>query len=163
MAEASAAAIMKMGMSPTCSATRLIDTAIRVAIMPANPFMPSTMFSACVQPPTANMVKISDTGQNDSTQSTGAMPTRLTPPSSHQAIAAEANAASRRLLAPMSLVMSSSRPATNTGSAATNSAGHSQVSVMLLGPSTSRPANEPARTASRPRAALPAYAKPGAC
>ena len=67
MADASAAAIMKIGMSPTCKATRLMDTAIRVATMPARPFMPSTMFSAWVQPPTANMVKTRDTGQNDST------------------------------------------------------------------------------------------------
>ncbi len=78
------------------------------------------------------------------------MPTRLTPPSSHHAIAADRNAASRRLLAPMSLVMSSSSPATKTGSAATNSAGHSQVSVMLLGPSTSSPASVPASTARPP-------------
>ncbi|MNL28960.1 hypothetical protein D3C87_1506280 [compost metagenome] len=58
---------MKMGTSPTCSATRLIDTAISVATMPARPFMPSTIFSAWVQPPTANMVNSSDTGQYDST------------------------------------------------------------------------------------------------
>lgn len=78
------------------------------------------------------------------------MPTRLTPPSNHQAIAADAKAASRRLLAPMSLVMSSSKPATNTGSAETNNAGQSQARVMLSGPSTSRPMSVPASTASPP-------------
>ena len=67
MADASAAEIRKIGTSPTCIATRLIDTDIKVATMPARPFMPSTMFSACVQPPTAIMVNRSDTGQNDST------------------------------------------------------------------------------------------------
>ncbi|MNN82549.1 hypothetical protein D3C81_1994910 [compost metagenome] len=67
MADASAAATRKIGTSPTCIATRLIDMAISVATMPARPFMPSTMFSACVQPPTANMVNSSDTGQNDRT------------------------------------------------------------------------------------------------
>ncbi len=56
-----------MGTSPTCSATRLMETAISVATMPARPFMPSTIFSAWVQPPTANMVNSSDTGQNEST------------------------------------------------------------------------------------------------
>ncbi|MNL28961.1 hypothetical protein D3C87_1506290 [compost metagenome] len=78
------------------------------------------------------------------------MPTRLTPPNSHQAIAADRKAASKRLLAPMSLVMSSSRPATKTGNAATNNAGQSQVSVMLAGPSTSRPSRVPASTARPP-------------
>src|SRR5690606_1383943 len=150
VADARAAAIIEMGRSPTCSATSAMDTAISVATMPARPFMPSTMLSAWVQPPTANMVNSSDTGQNASTQSTGAMPTRLTPPSSHHAMAADRKAASRRLLAPMSLVMSSSSPATKTGITATNNAGHSLVSVMLLGPSTSNPASEPANTAKPP-------------
>src|SRR3546814_13539739 len=46
--------------------------------------------------------------------------------------------------------MSSSRPATNTGIAAMNSTGHNQVKVMLLGPSTSKPARLPASTAKPP-------------
>src|SRR5690606_13191249 len=108
------------------------DRAMSVAIMPASPFMPSTMFSACVQPPTAIMVKNREIGQNDNMLSAHDRPTRDTPPSSHQAIAADRNAASSRLPDPTSLVMSSSSPATKTGMAAMNKTGHSQVSVMLL-------------------------------
>src|SRR3546814_4925974 len=96
------------------------------------------------------MVNNKETGQNYNLLSAHDNPTRDTPPSSHQAIAADKKAASRRLPAPTSLVMSSSKPATNTGIAAMNSTGHSQVRVMLLGPSTSKPARLPATTARPP-------------
>src|SRR3546814_13827519 len=96
------------------------------------------------------MVNSNDTGQNASTQSAHDRPTRDTPPNSHQAMAADAKAANKRFPDPTSLVMSSSRPATNTGNAAMNSTGHNQVKVMLLGPSTSKPARLPASTAKPP-------------
>src|SRR5690606_17295677 len=150
VADASEAAIRKIGISCTCKATRASDNAIKVAIMPARPFIPSIIFRAWVQPPTAIMVKSSEMGQKPRTQSAQLTPTRDTPPSNHQAIAADRKAASKRFREPTSLVMSSTRPATNTGMAARNKTGHSQVSVILLGPRTSKPAKLPATTARPP-------------
>src|SRR5699024_1148240 len=135
---------------PTCHATKASDVAINVATMPASPFMPSTIFSACVHPPTAIMLKIRDTGQNDSNQLAQLIPTRVRPPSNHQAMAADRNAASKPLLAPNSFVTSYITPAIKTGSAEINNTGHNQVSVKLRGPTTSSPASVPATTANPP-------------
>src|SRR3546814_13326432 len=95
------------------------------------------------------MVNNKETGQNDNMLSAHDNPTPDTPPSSHQAIAADKKAASRRLPAPTSLLMSSSKPATKTGIATMNSTGHTPVRVMFLGTSTSKPARLPA-TPTRP-------------
>ena len=97
------------------------------------------------------MVNNNEIGQKLRTQSNHSKPTRETPPKSHQAIAAEAKAANKRLPEPISLVISSKIPATNTGIAATNNAGQNQFKVVLSGlPKTSKPAKVPANTAKPP-------------
>src|SRR5690625_3700323 len=95
--------------------------------MPAKPLIPSMIFRAWVQPPTATMVNSKDTGQNDKSQSAQTTSTRATPPKSHQTMAAEIKAASKRFKEPTSLLMSSTTPATNTGKAKMKSTGHNQV------------------------------------
>src|SRR5690625_11018 len=127
-----------------------MDAAIKTATMPARPLMPSMMFKAWVQPPTATMVKSRDTGQKESNQSAHCTSTRTTPPNNHQAMAAEIKAANNRLSEPTSLLMSSTTPATKTGRAAINKTGHSQVRVILPGPSTNNPAKLPAQMAKPP-------------
>src|SRR5690554_7721806 len=121
-----------------------MEVAMSTATIPAKPLIPSMIFKACVQPPTAIMVKNKEIGQKAKIQSIQPTPTRDTPPMSHQAIAAEAKAANKRLREPTSLVMSSTKPAIKTGSAAINDTDHSQVNVILLGPKTKSPARLPA-------------------
>src|SRR5690625_981355 len=125
------------------------------ATIPANPLMPSIILSTCVQPPTATTVKTKEIGQNDNSQSAHSTSTRITPPNSHQAIAAEANAASSRIKEPTSFLISSTTPAPNTGHAAMNKTGHNQANVTLLGPKTKprQPAGpncQPTHAGSRP-------------